>query len=315
MVFAHRQHCISQYGTLNANYFFTLKRGFATTPHALTLGEKLINFLKLYCCQSTIKAEQYPAIASGVLIVVFLFIAFFKLQKTRLKISLSFFGMALFTFLAYMRSPNDIGGAGSIDIRLAFLPPFYLLIALAAYQWMPLYKNIFIISAALITMSFCTLRWFNVCDASIKVNTIIKAAPLIKDKSIIGTLHYNDYDGDFEIDNSYAHVTDYLGLAKNTSLIVLQNYEADLSWFSLQWHSYLNPRNTINNLYQGNYPPRGSFVDYEQATSKRVDYVFVMNDDAHIADTTILKNYNKIWEANPPLTKAFYKKYSLWERK
>jgi hypothetical protein len=294
--------------------FFTLKRGFANTPHTLSLGEKLKNFFQMYCCQSTVKAEQYPAIASGLLIIVFLIIALIKLKNTWVKIGTAFLGMAIFTFIAYLRSPNDIGGAGSIDIRLAFLPPFYLLITLAAFEWKPAFKNIFISVSGIITLSFFVLRLPSVFNASVKVNTILKAASLIKDKSIIGTLHYDDYDRDFEIDNSYAHVSDYLGLAKNKSLIILQNYEADLSWFSLQWHPQLNPRNTINNLYQGTYPPSGNFENYEQATGKLVDYVFVMNDQ-NKADSSLLVNYNKIWSANPPLTKRVYKKYSLWERK
>lgn len=267
---------------------FMAKRGFGTEPHAWSKTKKLIEFFKMWTSQSTRNAEIYPAVACGILILIYLIILFF----TRIKVNISkrntigyvFIFMVFFTFISYINCPHSIGGAGSIDIRLAFLPPLFLILYFATKNWNDLSKRIFIIAAFIISTSFLIIRFPFVLKANNIGKEIMTADAVIPDKSIVLNLHFDDWqqlnngtDSLFHRDGSFIHFSDFIGAQNNKHLIMLMNYEAEINYFPVNWQAGKNPRQSISGLIPGNYPPCGDISLYEKQINKKIDYVLIQN--------------------------------------
>jgi len=272
---------------------FIAKRGFGTTPHSKTYWQKLLDFLTMWTSQSTRDVEVIPAMMSLVLVVVFSVLVFFKKDRRTFQLarggkllknlSYVFLAFAVFTFFSYITAPGTVGGAGSIEIRLAFLPPLFLLLFLACKQWLELQKAIFILASFVISVFFLAVRLPSVMLANQVGQEIMTGIDYIKDESVVLNLHYDDWqitaagDSIFQNDNSFLHFTDYYGASSNKHLVMLLNYEADINYFPVNWAAGKNPRESINNMYQGNYPPCGNFVNYEKQTGKKIDYILLQN--------------------------------------
>ncbi|MBK7692623.1 MAG: hypothetical protein IPJ31_16460 [Bacteroidetes bacterium] len=267
---------------------FMAKRGFGTEPHIWTKSKKLLEFLKMYTSQSTRNAEVYPAIACGILILVYLLILTFTRSKVHISkrntVGLVLILMSIFTFFSYITCPHSVGGAGSIDIRLAFLPPLFLLFFFATKNWSDFLKRIFIICSFIISISFLTLRFPYVLKASRIGNEIMTAAAVIPDKSVVLNLHFDDWqqlqsgkDSLFHKDGSFIHFSDFIGALSEKHLVMLMNYEAEINYFPVNWQPGKNPRESIAGLIPGSYPPCGDISLYEQQIKRKVDYVLIQN--------------------------------------
>jgi hypothetical protein len=267
---------------------FMAKRGLGTEPHAWSKTKKLVEFLKFWTSQSTRAEEIYPAVACGILLLIYLIILFF----TRLKVNISkrimigyvFVFMATFTLFSYITSPHSIGGAGSIDIRLAFLPPLFLILFFAAKNWNDLTKRIFIIGSFVISISFLIIRFPFVLKANHIGQEIMQASRVIGDKSVVLNLHFDDWqqlengkDSLFHKDGSFIHFSDFIGAEKNKHLIMLMNYEAEINYFPVNWQPGKNPRESIAGLIPGTYPPCGNISLYEKQIGRPIDYVLIQN--------------------------------------
>ncbi len=267
---------------------FLSKRGFGTEPHAWSKVKKFISFLRFWTSQSTRNAEIYPAVACGILLLVFLIILFF----TRIKVNISkrntigyvFIFMVAFTFFSYITCPHSIGGAGSIDIRLAFLPPLFLIAFFATKNWNDFSKRIFIISSFVISVSFLIIRFPFVLKANQIGQEIMTATEVIKDKSVVLNLHFDDWqqldhgrDSLFHKDGSFIHFSDFIGAQKDKHLIMLMNYEAEINYFPVNWQPGKNPRESIPGLIPGIYPPCGDISLYEKQVNREIDYVLIQN--------------------------------------
>ncbi len=267
--------------------FFAFKRGRGITPHIYSKWEKLMQFLQMYCSRSTRFSEVYPALAAGILVAG---ITFFLIRKSTWKLDKrlqALWAYSIFIFISYITCPQAIGGSGSIDIRLAFLPPLFLLVSAAVYNWSLPFKIAFVIGAFIIQTVFLVIRFPYVLQASSEVVSILKPMDLLTSESSILTLHYSDYGSkkSFQIDNSFLHCTDYFGTDKQKQQLIILNYEADLNYFAMQWLPNKNPRLTINNLYQGIYPPCGNPVFYQEQVSKKIDYVHLLDVPSHISES------------------------------
>ncbi len=269
-------------------FLFLAKRGFGTEPHAWSKTTKLLKFLKFWTSQSTRSAEVYPAIACGMLLLAFFTVLIF----TRMKVNISkkntiayvFLFMLAFTFLSYITCPHSIGGAGSIDIRLAFLPPLFLLFYFATKNWNELSKRLFIICSFLISVSFLVIRFPYVIKANQIGKEIMSASAYIPDKQVVLNLHFDDWqqldggkDSLFHHDGSFIHFSDFIGAAKDKHLIMLMNYEAEINYFPVNWQPGKNPRESIPGLIPGNYPPCGEIALYEKQMGRNIDYVLIQN--------------------------------------
>lgn len=274
--------------TLFMILLFMAKRGFGTEPHIWSKTKKLVEFFKMWTSQSTRDAEIYPAVASGILLLIFLIILFF----TRIKVNIAkrntigyvFIFMIFFTFFSYITCPHSIGGAGSIDIRLAFLPPLFLVLFFATKNWNDLAKRIFISCSFIISISFLIIRFPFVMKANNIGKEIMTATNVIQDKSVVLNLHFDDWqqlsggkDSLFHKDGSFIHFSDFIGAQREKHLVMLMNYEAEINYFPVNWQSGKNPRETIAGLIPGNYPPCGDIALYEQQIDRKIDYVLIQN--------------------------------------
>ncbi|GBL35311.1 hypothetical protein EMGBS15_09060 [Filimonas sp.] len=268
-------------------FLFLIKRGTGREPHPLSVWQKFINFLTFYSSQSTRHAEIFPATACGILLISFLFVLFFTRIKVNIqtKMGLGFvcLFMLLFTFISYLSCPQSIGGAGSIDIRLAFLPPMFLLFYFATKKWTELAKMVFISASFLISCTFLVIRFPYVVKANEVGKEIMKASDFIQDKSVVLNLHFDYWqqlpgkDSLFHHDGSFLHFSDYLGAVRSKHLILLNNYEAEINYFPVNWVAGKNPRESVPGFIQGQLPPCGDYSLYEKQVYRKIDYIVFQN--------------------------------------
>jgi hypothetical protein len=266
---------------------FMAKRGSGTVPHAWSVSKKWIEFLKGWTSQSTRELEMYPAIASGVLILLFVVLSLMHRKRTiqqhTAALGYVFLFMTAFTLFSYLTCPHSIGGAGSIDIRLGFLPPLFLLFFIATKSVGLVWKNGFIAASFIISISFLVIRFPFVMKANAIGKEIMKASEYIEDKSVVMNINMDAWqklpNGDslFHKDGSFIHFSDYIGAAKNKHLIMLMNYEAEINYFPVNWAPLMNPRQSVEGLIPGNYPPCGNPLLYETQSGRKVDYVLLQN--------------------------------------
>jgi hypothetical protein len=192
--------------------------------------------------------------------------------------------MIFFTLFSYITCPHSIGGAGSIDIRLAFLPPLFLVLFFATKNWNDFAKRIFISCSFILSISFLIIRFPFVMKANNIGKEIMTATNVIQDKSVVLNLHFDDWqqldggkDSLFHKDGSFIHFSDFIGAQGNKHLVMLMNYEAEINYFPVNWQPGKNPRETIAGLIPGNYPPCGDIALYEQQIDRKIDYVLIQN--------------------------------------
>ncbi|MBL7766300.1 MAG: hypothetical protein JNJ58_09420 [Chitinophagaceae bacterium] len=267
---------------------FMVKRGTGTEPHAWTYTQKLMAFFRGWTLQSTRHAEVYPAVGVGLTILGYTIWSLFHKDKVKMsgvgKVMLFMVG---FTLFSYITCPHSIGGAGSIDIRLAFLPWVFMLIYLAGRNWNSASRMIFTGLSFAIATCFLILRFPYVMQADRVGQEIMKAANFIPDKSVVLNLHMNDWhsraEGDslFQKDGSFIHFSDFAGAYQNKHLIMLMNYEAEINYFPVNWLSGKNPRESISGMIPGNYPPCGEVKDYEKQIGRKIDFILLQNLNAY----------------------------------
>ncbi len=265
---------------------FMAKRGSGTEAHAWSYGKKLVMFLQAWSSQSTRSAEIFPAVSAYVLIVLFgfyLLIRGRKLKSDAARSAWVFLFFSVFTFVSYMTCPHSIGGAGSIDIRLGFLPPLFLLLFFASYHTTASSKLVFIALSVCITIAFQAIRLPWVMKANAVGKEIMSVSTMIEGKSVVLNIHLDDWqtltskDKLFHHDGSFIHFSDYLGAEKNKHLIMVMNYEAEINYFPVNWAPGMNPRESIEGMIPGEYPPCGKILAYEQQIGRKVDYVLLQN--------------------------------------
>ncbi|MBP6624840.1 MAG: hypothetical protein KA198_06695 [Chitinophagaceae bacterium] len=292
---------------------FLAKRGTGTVPHPWSLGKKLIQFLSFWTSQSTRYEEIYPAIASAVLLLLCMLVLLFTRMKVNISKHMSigfvFLFMILFTFISYLNCPHSIGGAGSIDIRLGFLPPLFLLFYFATKLWSDVSRTIFMAATLIISVTFLVIRFPYVMRANNIGKEIMTASPFINDHSVVLNLHMDDWqqigkgDSLFHHDGSFIHFSDFIGAEKH--LIMIMNYEAEINYFPVNWQALKNPRESIPAMIPGIYPPTGDFQLYEKQIGRKLDYVLIQNwrkkpsaDQAFLQTMTLIeRNFTKIYES------------------
>lgn len=267
---------------------FLAKRGTGTEPHHWSMAKKFMLFLQGWTFQSTRSIEVYPATAIGILLFgFFIYLAITPLrvnQHHTRRLSMVFLGAALFTLYSYITCPHSIGGAGSIDIRLCFLPWLFLLFFFACKQWSNTAQNVFISLSILLASVFFYLRIGYVMKADRIAQAIVKAGHYIPNQQVVLNLHMDDWqrlharDSLFHKDNSFIHCSDFIGAERNKAMILLNNYEAEINYFPVNWAPGMNPRASISGMIPGNYPPTGNMLLYEQQSGKKIDYVLLQND-------------------------------------
>lgn len=261
---------------------FLFRTGLDTVPHALTLQQKAVQWSKLYFLMSTKQLEFYPLLVVVLGIVFGFFYALFRIRTTQ-AIGILFLLMAAYTTYSYLCAPHSIGGAGSIDLRLAFLPLLFLIFFLASIEFPDSIKTYSMFFCFALLGVLLAIRFPSVLKASDLSDELLSCRSEIRDQSVVLNLHMDDAhhlsekEVLFEADASFIHLTDYLGAYNDKHLILLNNYEADLNYFPVQWRPGMSPRFSAPGFNPGNYPPCDSYQNYEKATGTKIDYILLQN--------------------------------------
>jgi hypothetical protein len=259
---------------------FAMRQGVITSPHPLSTLEKLINFCKLYCCQSTSILEGVPTIMFGIGVTIIVIILMLKNNCINTIWRNTFVIMAAFSFVLYLQSPDTIGYAGGTDIRTAFLPIIFLLLACSCYSITQFLKKIIICFAVLIQFLFFIIRIPLVQGINTEAKQIVKIVEIVPTNAVVLSVQYNTHGSknQFTIDNSMLHIFDYVGAMQNKNIINLNNYEADLNYFSLKWRSGMNPRLYMPNIINGKAPTAMQIENYQKQTNTKIDCIMVLQD-------------------------------------
>ncbi len=113
------------------------------------------------------------------------------------------------------------------------------------------------------------------------VDQIVQASEQIKPNSMVLTLNYSD-------NWLHSHISGYLGAGKN-QVAVLENYEAALKWFPVQWRTDVYQTNRLISwdvdnkqialdFYLNQEDPECFSILKTNGKPERIPYVFVMGD-------------------------------------
>lgn len=136
--------------------------------------------------------------------------------------------------------------------------------------------------------------------ASMAVSDYIAVAKQIPDGKTILPLNFapngKDRNGAMIADRNFlfGHAADYIAAGK--SVIMLDNYEANMGYFPLQWRNNVNPYYHLS-IGQGieHTPPYASLKGYEQQAGVRVDYILLCRfDSSFLANDTFAAFYAEI---------------------
>lgn len=185
------------------------------------------------------------------------------------------FGMILFLFL-----PDWLLGGGLFVMRAGL---FTMLLFCCCIAYMPLPAMIRDTSAAIIYTCFLVLfmiRMPIVNAASRGVADVMTTWKYVKAGSVLLPLNFETLGKDedkkiiSEKNNIFCHVGQHLGIGKTA--LVLDNYEANTSYFPLKWRPELNPYTHLSRE-QGieGVPPYAAINEYEQKTGVNIDYLLM----------------------------------------
>lgn len=221
------------------------------------------------------KANVFTQWIFYVILYLLLNILFYKLKarfnKTQYKLKNQIIlWLTLTTLILVFLLPNGMGAGGFITHRLILFFFIFLLIWLAS-QHVSIYTKTLVfaistyVSVALILHNKKSIYYDSkvveeVVQASMKLTPNSTVLPIIDtDNFILG------------------HVSNYLGVKK--PMVILENYEANLSYFPLRWNCIEMPQLLFGNLKKGNI-----CVDWESSKNeiKVIDYVFVLSSENRI---------------------------------
>jgi hypothetical protein len=259
---------------------FVMRQGLSTTPHPLTMMQKLYNFMRMYCNISTTHFEVFPAVFLGICIVLLSVFIFVQCKCNHVLLRNTFLLFALYTFATYINAPNTLAYAGGTDIRTAFLPWLFIVFSSATYSFGTIINKIILVPAFGVQLCFVAMRILPVMSASNETKQAMQLANKIETNKTVLTIQYNTHGSKNQIDadNSFLHIFDYVGAMQNKHLIILNNFEADLNYFSLHWRPGMNPKSYMPNIIQGDAPTIAQMQQYEVATKNKIDYIIWQAD-------------------------------------
>jgi hypothetical protein len=231
----------------------------------------------------------YTTIAGSVILIMFLLVLFrYKVLGWIHKYD-GLLWTFVFIFIVYLLFPEEIlGRYVDMSVRTQLFV-FILLLCCISYRLdMPKLKN----AAALILFaSFLVLSGLRfscqLSAAHAQVNCM-SAATFIKPNSVVLPLNFvpagvNEKGGSIaDWNNSFIHSVQYIGTVK--PLIILDNYEANTSYFPVRWKAEVNPYFSLDSSGSTEaVPPYARINEYKAKTGVVIDYILMWYDDVYFA--------------------------------
>jgi hypothetical protein len=257
---------------------FTLRQGLNVTPHSLTKWQKFLNLSSLYANASTRFAEYFPLHLLAVLLALLLIMVLVQAKLMLNKMQLIFALFFIYLFISYINAPATLAYAGGTDIRLASLVPLFLICFLQLYDFSNSIKWIIVFASILLQLSISIIRLPYILSASAETQTVLKTISKIKPQSVLLKIQYNEHGSknQFQVDNSFLHATDYIGATVNKPLILLNNFEAEISYFSVQWRYNRNPKFSIPAISVNKLEYFNDILKCETQIKHSINYVIWM---------------------------------------
>lgn len=233
--------------------------------------------------------------------------------KLPLKLSVIWFVISAIFLGLFLVVPNSI----LMSERLIVLFYLFFIIWLASLKFPRIIKAISLIVVVLLHNFFIHRHFEAIRRLSKDAAKIVQVSEHIKPNSMVLTFNYSD-------NWLHSHITGYLG--SNRAIAVIENYEAALKWFPIQWKNDVYDIDRLIVWGVDNKQIAGDFYINEADSSlfslkringqlKEIPYVFVMGDFENRNDSLTLKikqvlklSYQEIQTNN--LCKLFELKYA-----
>jgi hypothetical protein len=204
------------------------------------------------------------------------------------KQSLVWFAFSVVFLVLFFLVPNSI----LMTERLILLFYLFFVIWLGSLKYPRSVKHFTLVVVLFVHGFFINSHFRSLYQLSKDVDQIVQAAEKIRPNSMVLTLNYSD-------NWLHSHISGYLGAGKN-QVAVLENYEAALKWFPVQWRTDVYQTNRliawgVENKqialdYYVNKTAPGCFsLLRTNGEPYRIPYVFVMGDFEHKNDSLNLE--------------------------
>ncbi len=198
------------------------------------------------------------------IVAISLYLRFTKAEKLKLHFNDIFLIPTMLTLILYLITPNG-SGAGLMSDRYCLLV-FMLFIPWVASQTLP-FKVIRIFVFLILAFHLGLLfKHHNgaIRDLDKHAQTISNTQQYIDKNSIVFPVNFSD-------NWLEPHFSNYLGVDK--PMIILENYEASVGWFPLQWKTSKMPNIKLDTIQEVNGIAWHS--NKESAQIRQIDYVFL----------------------------------------
>ncbi len=242
---------------------------------------RLVELIQFKYFVNVTHSEDYVAAAAGIILLLTFCAA---LTKFRIKTINKYDGLLIslgLTMFVYLFFPDNFLGR-LILIALRVQPYVGILLACCIAYLLPetKFKKM---AAVLLFACFAGLTAARVncmVIASKGAADYVSAEQLIKPNSVVLPLDFApaglDDHGQKIADRNYlfSHASQYMGTTK--SLIILDNYEANMGYFPVRWNGAVNPYFYLGKA-EGieNAPPYARIAEYKQSAGVAIDYVLM----------------------------------------
>lgn len=236
-------------------------------------------------------AEKPYTLLAGVLILLLLAISgIIYLRKFRVNKYDGFIVSLLLVVFVYFCFPEAfLGRLILISLRVQL---FVFILAVCCISYMLPSAKVRNGAGVLLFGCFLTLGVVRIAclqRAAEGVADYTSALSYIKPYSVVLPLDFcpngRDQKGQIIADANwlFSHASEYMGTEK--PMIILDNYEANMGYFPLNWKEGVNP---YHHLSTGSgieaQPPGADIVGYTKSTGVQIDYVLMLCYDAKVAD-------------------------------
>ena len=172
-------------------------------------------------------------------------------------------------------------GMHIVWLSIALFIAFFLTAIATISEWP--YERIKISAGVSLFLCFLCLtfvRIYCLLAASSAVSDYLSVADYIRPYKVVMPIYFSssgtDVQGETIADRNYlfVHVAQYLGVGK--SLIILDNYEANMGYFPISWRGQKNPYSYMNvEQATGSVPMYPEMKTYEKNMGINIDYVLM----------------------------------------
>lgn len=215
-------------------------------------------------------------------------VTFVRLRGRRLSYSDAGFALGVIYLLMYFTSPKALSGGGLIEQRLVLFPFFAFILWFAGQSFSRVAKLGTQLIAVAITAALLVSYWTKYAELNDYLAEYLSGMQMIEPNKTLLPLcisHRQLPDGETlsVAVSPFVHAAGYMAAQKQ--IVVLDNHEADTTYFPVLYRPERNPNHHIGRALNSNtpyysstleaQPPEVDILTYAQRTGGRVDYVLV----------------------------------------